>query len=150
MPTTKANIKVQVNRLMGLKGQDPSGFGDEMVQSMRAEFGRTLERYCSSDEEAYRVTDWLIFQRPEDQRIFRPAPGEIPDAVREVRQAAEREQDTPEGCPECEGHPWVTVQKTVIDSYTGQPMLREGSRRCYCSRGQWFRSKDAERRNVAK
>lgn len=148
MPTTKGQIKKQVDRLCQLASQDPTLFGDDQVATIRAELGRALERYSSSDDEAMRAVDWLIFKRPSDTRIFRPAAGEIPEAIREVREIADRESKSPDGCPECEGQPWVTIEKIVIDYHTGQPMPRSGSRRCFCSRGQWFRAKDKE--NAAK
>ncbi len=144
MSMSKAKTKMQVSRLVSLPAKDKEAFGVE-PQQIRNDLGSSLERFCSSDDEAQRVVDWLVFTRDAESRKFRPAPGEIPDAVREVREIEARGSTTGiEGCDICDGQPWITITRRIIDPVTKQAEDRLGSQRCHCDKGQWFRQKDRE------
>lgn len=100
MPTTKAEIKKLVTRLVQLPAQDSTMFG-VAPEDIRESLGKALERYAASDDHATRMVDWLIFDRDPDQRKFRPTPGEIKDASESVSRVKIQQG---EGiCQSCEG-----------------------------------------------
>ncbi len=98
----------------------------------------TLKKAAQSPSRAERVMDRVL-----NEREYCPTPKELQQIAADILR---EEDETPAGCQDCGGTPWVTTQITVIDYYTREPMVREGARRCFCSRGNWFRSKDAERK----
>lgn len=87
-----------------------------------------------------------VIDRAMAERQFSPTPHDLQAIAQALRQEADA---VPTGCEICEGRPWITIERTVIDSYTGQPMLRSGSKRCNCAKGRWFQEKDRERKAKA-
>lgn len=98
MATSKIEIKKLVTRLVQLPAQDTSML-DVQSSDIRESLGKALERWAKSDEHAARMTDWLVFDRPPDQRKWRPTPGEIRDAS----EAVPAQPPTGETCVICDG-----------------------------------------------
>ena len=90
----------------------------------------TLQRVAQTPALARKIMDLIL-----DEREYCPTPKEIKEMAEDVKR---KEEATPTGCDCCRGNPWVI-------SAAGDSM-----RRCECPKGQWFRSKDAERRATAK
>lgn len=102
MATTKPEIKKLVTRLVQLPAQDKTLFGVE-PQEIRDEIGKVLERWAKSDDHANRMVDWILFDRPPEQRKWRPTPGEIRDASEAV--PAKRPDQF--SCAECRGQGYL-------------------------------------------
>ncbi len=137
--TTKT-IQKFVSELCTMPGSNAAEYEPDpgkrtMGQVVRDSIGRAIQQHCKTESIAEKVVERLI------QGKFRPSVGEIARAAAEISNA---ETILPHGCEICMGQPWITVQKTVIDHYTGQPQVREGAQRCDCAKGQWFRMKDRE------
>src|SRR5450631_1142745 len=126
---TKAIRDKLTDRLCTLPARENEMFESSEFarQKVRLEIGRALEKWTGSDEHAKILVQSLI-----DTSKFRPTPAEI----NERSQQTPAHVDLPDSCDICQGGLYITVQKTLIDTYTRQPMLREGSQRCTCSRGQ--------------
>lgn len=96
----------------------------------------TLRGIAGTTERARKIIDRVM-----QSNDACPTPHELKAVAAEVR----RQEDlAPTGCPICNGEPWVTVEREVIDALSKLPMKRLGSARCTCSKGQWFRMKDRE------
>lgn len=106
------------------------------------ELRETLRRHTSTLDRATSVVDKLL-----DDLDRCPTPKELVAASAEVARQVEA---VPHGCEICEGQPWVTVQKLVWEypqaqgERRGKQYMADGSERCHCSKGQWFREKDRE------
>lgn len=135
MSVRKETVKKLVDRLCTLPSSNVVMFDSDAQAkiAIRAEMGRSIERYCGSDEHATRVVENLMVGR------FRPTPGEIRDASL----ATPANEPQPEYCSICEGQPWITVQKRAKDP-SGVVYMADGAERCRCARGQWLRGKDQE------
>ncbi len=144
MPISKTYVKSLVNRLCSLPGQkgqsDMFDSPDEAKKVIRNELGRALEKYAGSDEHGDRIVEVLM------QRTFRPVASDIAAAALDMPVLA----PTPTGCEICDGQPWITVQKLVYEyphmhpDRRGKQYMADGSERCQCTKGQWFRMKDRE------
>jgi len=99
MATTKGEIRKLVTRLVQLPAQDKTMFGVD-GQEIRDELGKVLERFAKTDDHATRMVEWILFDRPLEQRKWRPTPGEIKDAAEAV--AVERPSEAI--CMLCGGH----------------------------------------------
>ncbi len=99
------------------------------------ELREALRRGVGTMDRAERVIDRVV-----GERETCPTPRELTVICEEVIRASEA---APSGCEICNGHPWVSVSRRVIGP-DRVPYMADGAKRCDCSKGQWFQSKDRE------
>lgn len=119
----------QVRRLCSLRFSDK--LGEDGIRELRDQ----LRGIAPKLDFATKVIDRAI---QEDQI---PTPVDLARIASVLRKEAEA--PSPQGCELCEGLPWITVQQKVRDP-SGKIYMADGSERCQCPKGQWFRQKDRE------
>jgi hypothetical protein len=100
--TTKLHTRRLVTELCVLPAQDSTLFGIS-AQEIRDILGKSINRYAASDDHARRMVDWLLFERPPDQRRFRPTPGEIREASEVIPPHDPGQLENRQVCQICNG-----------------------------------------------
>jgi len=135
MPTSQKHLSKLVTRLCQLPAQEKDEFGVK-PQDIRDELGHALQRFAKSDEDATRIVDWLIFDRPVEDRKFRPGAGDIAEVARIIHE--QQITEPPKGCEHCDGTGWRYVQRPAKDVITGEIYQADGRIRCDCALGKYL------------
>ena len=135
MATSQKHLSKLVTRLCQLPAQEKDEFGVK-PQDIRDELGAALQRFAKSDDDATHIVEWLIFERPVEDRKFRPGPGEIAEVARIVHE--QQIAEAPDGCELCDGTGWRYVKRPAKDVITGESYQADCRERCGCALGKYL------------
>lgn len=115
---TETIAKQQMRRCAGMPAQPT----DEVALRERV---RALRNHSRTEKHTQKIIDSLL-----ETCQFFPTVADIVQASGYIS-----EGDTPGGCDQCAGEPWVAVKRGAYDA----------SVRCNCERGKYLRARDRER-----